>query len=192
MKMTERSAKWMEGVKANFAKATGKPIEAWVKRAKAGGFDKDPKVARAWLKESEGLTIVQATYVLETLFPQTDDEEELLAGQFAGPKAALRPIYDRLAKVARGLGKDVMIAPRKSQVTFARSVTFAIVRAATKDRVDLALRLAGQKPTKRLVANPRAAGSDPTHVVALKSAAEVDEQVSKWLALAYREAARKT
>ena len=156
--MTERSAKWVAAVKANFAKATGKPVEAWVKRARDRGFDKDVKESRKWLKESEGLTMVQANFVLTLLFPQAEGaEEDLLAGQFSGAKAALRPIYDRLAKAARGFGKDVMIAPRKSQITFARQVTFAVVRVATKDRVDLALRLAGEKPTSRLVANQKAA-----------------------------------
>ncbi len=189
--MTERSAKWMAGVKANFARATGKPVEAWVKRARDRGFDEDVKESRKWLKESEGLTMVQANFVLTLLFPESEGaEEDLLAGQFSGAKAALRPIYDRLAKAARGLGEDVMIAPRKSQVTFARQVTFAVVRAATKDRVDLALRLAGGKPTSRLVANPKATSSDPTHIVALRGASEVDAQVLKWLKAAYEKAAR--
>jgi Domain of unknown function (DUF5655) len=189
-KMTERSAKWMATVKANFAKATGKPVEAWVKLARANRMAGDASTARRWLREHEGLTTVQTSYVLQLLFPPTDDEDELLAGQFAGKKAALRPIYDKLAKIGHGLGSDVMIAPRKSQVTFARKVTFAVVRAAAADRVDLALRLAGQKPTARLVANAKASGSDPTHVVALESPSDVDADVKKWLAMAYAKAAR--
>jgi hypothetical protein len=189
--LTERSAKWMEGVRAKFEEATGKPVEHWVKRVRAKGFGEDPKLARKWLKESEGLTIVQVSFVLDALFPQADDDEgALLDAQFAGAKAPLRPIYDRLAEVARGLGGDVMIAPRKSQVTFARQVTFAVVRAATKTRVDLALRLAGEKGTARLVANAKAAGSDPTHVVALAKVGEVDREVVAWMKEAYRRAAR--
>jgi len=188
--MTERSAKWMESVKANFAKATGKPVEAWVKRAKSQGFDKDIKESRRWLKEKEGLTMVQANYVLMSLFPESEDEADLLAAQYAGAKASLRPIYDALAKVARSFGENVMIAPRKSQVTFARQVTFAVVRAATKDRVDLAVRLEGEKATPRLVANPKSTGSDPTHTIALGSAQEVNREVVKWLEVAYEKAAR--
>lgn len=189
--MTERSAKWMATVKANFEKATGKPVETWVALARAGGHDEDVGEARKWLKEKKGLTIVQANYVLTELFPHEEgSDDELLDAQYAGGKAALRPVYDKLAKVARGFGKDVMIAPRKSQVTFARKVTFAVVRAAAKDRVDLLLRLAGQKPTARLVANAKAMGSDPTHVVALRTPADVDRDVVKWLELAYAKAAR--
>jgi uncharacterized protein DUF5655/uncharacterized protein DUF4287 len=190
--MTERSARWMETVKANFPKATGKPVEAWVALARKHGAHRDVREARRWLKEDQGLTMVQANYVLLSLFPEAEEasDHELLAAQYAGSKAALRPVYDRLAKVARALGKDVMIAPRKSQVTFARKVTFAVVRAAAKDRVDLLLRLAGQKPTARLVANAKASGSDPTHVVALRTVADVDRDVAKWIALAYEKAAR--
>jgi uncharacterized protein DUF5655 len=189
-RMTERSAKWMETVKANFAAATGKPLEAWVERAKKLGFDKDIKESRKWLKEKEGLTMVQANYVLKTLFPEPDDDEQILAAQYAGKKASLRPVYDRLAKLARKLGDDVRIFPRKSQVTFARQVTFAVVRVGASDRVDLALRLMGVKATRRLAANPRSTGSDPTHTVALGSTAEVDGDVAKWLELAYQKAAR--
>ncbi len=56
--------------------------------------------------------------------------------------------------------------------------------------MDLFLRLAEQLPTARLVANPKATGSDPTHVVALRKAADVDREVVKWLRLAYEKAAR--
>jgi hypothetical protein len=71
-----------------------------------------------------------------------------------------------------------------------RKMTFAVVRVAAKDRVDLLLRLAGQKPTARLAANAKASGSDPTHVVALRVVADVDRDVMKWLELAYEKAAR--
>lgn len=181
----------METVRANFPKATGKPVEAWVARARARGMDRDVKAARAFLKDTEGLTMVQANFVLTELFPQAEGgEDALLDAQYAGPKEALRPIYDKLARAARKLGKDVMIAPRKSQVTFARHVSFAVVRAATKTRVDLALRLPGTKGTARLVANAKATSSDPTHVVALTRASDVDAEVTKWLAAAYAKAAR--
>jgi hypothetical protein len=189
--MTERSAKWMASVKANFAKATGKPVEAWADLARSQGYDRDVAGARRWLRDGKGLTMVQANYVLMTLFPDEEgSDEKLLDAQYSGAKAGLRPVYDKLAKAARGLGKDVMIAPRKSQVTFARKVSFAVVRAAARGRVDLLLRLPGQRPTARLVANPKAAGSDPTHVVALQEATDVDREVVRWLTLAYEKAAR--
>jgi hypothetical protein len=189
--MTERSRKWMETVKANFPEATGKPVEAWTALLKKQGFGDDPRAARAWLRDDQGLTTVQTSYVLHEAFESSEpDEGALLDAQYSGKKAALRPIYEKLAKAARGFGKDVMIAPRKSQVTFARKVSFAVVKAAAADRVDLALRLPGEKGTARLAANTKASGSDPTHVVALRAAKDVDAQVVGWLKLAYQKASR--
>jgi hypothetical protein len=188
--MTERAAKWMKTVEANFAGATGQPVETWVARARRAGVAKDTKAARTWLREKQGFTTVQTSLVLMALFPESEDDEELVGAQFSGKKASLRPVYDRLAEAARALGKDVMIAPRKSQVTFARHVTFAVVRAATATRVDLLLRLRGVDAAGRLKGNPRATGSDPTHAVALSSAKEVDAEVRRWMKLAYQMAAR--
>ncbi len=188
--MTERSAKWVETVKANFAKKSGKPVEAWVELVRSRGLDGDAAQPRKWLKEKHGLTTVQISFVLSNLFPEEQSEDELLEAQYAGAKAPLRPIYDALAKAARNLGSDVMIAPRKSQVTFARKVSFAVVRVPAKDRVDLLLRLPGEKGTARLVANTKAAGSDPTHVVSLRKPADVDRAVVAWLGRAYERAVR--
>ena len=71
-------------------------------------------------------------------------------------KPRWRPIYDAVEKAARRLGKDVDVMPRKSrQVTFSRAKSFAVVRAASKDRIELALKLHGAKATPRLVARTR-------------------------------------
>jgi hypothetical protein len=180
----------MESVRANFAGATGKPVEQWATLAKAAGVASDARSARKWLREEQGLTTVQATYVLHTLFPASAGDEEMVAAQYSGAKAPLRAVYDALVQAARKLGADVMIAPRKSQVTFARDVTFAVVRAAAKDRVDLALRLPGEKATARLAAEAKASGSDPTHKVRLRTPREVDAEVKRWLARAYEGAKR--
>jgi hypothetical protein len=189
--MTERSRKWMETVKANFEKASGKPVEGWVALLKKKGLAGDAKAARAFLRQDQGLTTVQTSYVLMVASGGEDvDEAALLDAQYAGKKRGLRPVYDKLAKAAKGFGKDVMIAPRKSQVTFARVISFAVVKAAAADRVDLALRLPGEKGTARLVANAKASGSDPTHVVSLAAAKDVDAQVVKWMKAAYERAVR--
>ena len=138
MKMTERSAKWMETVVANCEPNTGRALPEWVALAKKARV-KSPAVARAWAKE-QGLSIVYQTAVARQLFPADDGEDdELVAAQYAGAKAALRPIYEAVVKAARAFGADVEVMPRKSQVTLSRATSFAIVRASTKDRVDIAI-----------------------------------------------------
>ncbi len=186
MKMTARSAKWVEGVLRSCEKNTGRPPAEWVALARKARVA-NPAMARTWGKK-QGLSIVYANLVAQTLFPDEEDDTALLEAQYAGAKAALRPIYDALERAARRLGKDVEVMPRKSQVTFSRAKSFAVVRPAARDRVELALKLHGTKGSSRLVANPKALGSDPSHVVALRAVADVDAQVSAWLRAAYQRA----
>jgi hypothetical protein len=80
------------------------------------------------------------------------------------------------------------VMPRKSQVTLSRGTSFAVVRAATKDRVDLFLKLHGEKATPRLIADPKAMKSDPSHIVSLRAAKDVDREVVAWMKRAYGKA----
>jgi Domain of unknown function (DUF5655) len=187
MKMTERSAKWMETVLANCESNTGRALAEWVALARKARV-KSANVARAWAKD-QGLSIVYQTAVARQLFPAEDGDEELVLAQYSGAKAALRPIYDAVVKAARAFGADVEVMPRKSQVTLSRATSFAIVRASTKDRVDIALKLHGEKPTSRLVLDAKAMKSDPSHVVAVKGRSEVDKELIGWLRKAYDRAA---
>jgi predicted transport protein len=183
MKMTARSAKWVQGVLASCEKNTGRSVPAWMALARKAKVS-DTAGARTWAKK-QGLSTVYANMVAQTLFPSRQDDSELLEGQYTGPKAALRPIYDAVEKAARRLGNDVEVMPRKSQVTFSRAKSFAVVRAASKDRIELALKLHGTKATARLVADARATSSDPSHVVALRAVSDVDTEVAHWLRAAY-------
>jgi len=186
MKMTDRSAKWMETVVANCEANTGRPLAQWVAAAKKAR-PKDAKAARAWAKE-QGLSIVYQTAVTDLLFPEKEDDG-LVDAQYAGPKAPLRPIYDAIVKAAHALGTDVEVMPRKSQVTLSRATSFAIVRAPARDRVEVLLKLHGEKGTARLVPNPKAGASDPSHAVAVRDEAEVDKELTRWLRKAYERAA---
>jgi hypothetical protein len=183
MKMTERSAKWMETVLANSEANTGRTLPQWLALARKARV-KDAKAARAWAK-GHGLSTVYQTAVVETLFPSTDSDDAMLDAQYSGAKAALRPIYGAVVKAVRTFGHDVEIMPRKSQVTFSRATSFAIVRAATRDRVDVALKLHGEKPTTRLVLDAKAMKSDPSHIVGVRAVGEVDKELVGWLRRAY-------
>jgi hypothetical protein len=191
MKMTARSEKWMQTVLANCEAKTGRPLAEWTRLAKKARLA-DAKGARAWAKE-QGLSIVYQTMVVDTLFPEEHrdaDDDAMVEAQYAGAKAALRPVYEAVVKAAKKLGADVEVMPRKSQVTLSRATSFAVVRAATKERVDLLLKLKGEKGTQRLVAQPKAMSSDPTHVVALRAATDVDGEVVGWMKKAYGKAAK--
>ena len=57
---------------------------------------------------------------------------ELIDRQYAGPKAALRPIYERVAEVIAGFA-DVEVGPRGTYVSFGRPKQFALVQPSTQD-----------------------------------------------------------
>jgi hypothetical protein len=185
-KMTERSAKWVATVLENCRAKTGRSAEEWVRLARKAHLD-DARAARAWGKK-QGLSIVYANMVTQELFPADESDDALVDGQYSGAKAGMRPVYDALAKAARGLGADVEVMPRSSQITFSRKKSFAVVRAATKDRIDVLLKLPGTAATARLAANSRAGASDPSHVVSLRAPKDVDKELVGWLRAAYERA----
>jgi hypothetical protein len=132
MKMTERSAKWMDTVLANCKENTGRTLPSWVSLAKKARL-KSAREARAWAK-AQGLSAVYQTAVAQTLFPSMDGDDAMLDAQYSGARAALRPIYDALVKAVRAFGQDVEVMPRRSQVTFSRTTSFAVISSYTVKR----------------------------------------------------------
>jgi hypothetical protein len=53
-------------------------------------------------------------------------EEGAFETQYAGAKAALRPIYDRVLVAIQGFGDDIELQTRQTYVAFARGKQFAI------------------------------------------------------------------
>jgi hypothetical protein len=176
MKMTERSTKWTDTVLANCDANTGRTLPQWVALAKKARV-KDAREARAWAR-GEGLSAVYQSAVVETLFPLKDGDDALVDAQYSEAKATLRPIYNALVKAVRAFGEDIEVMPRRSQVTFSRATSFAVIRAATWDRVDVSLKLHGEKATSRLVLDAKAMKSDPSHVVGVSAAKDVMSPIS--------------
>src|ERR1041385_4352002 len=57
---------------------------------------------------------------------------EFVEAMFSGPKAALRPLYDRLYELARSLGKDIRISPGKTIVPIYRHHVIAQIKPSTR------------------------------------------------------------
>jgi hypothetical protein len=108
--------------------------------------------------------------------------------QYSGPKAALRPIYDQLLKLGRSIGADVKACPCKTIVPLYREHVFAQIKPTTNTRIDLGFSLThykGKLP-KRLIDTGGLAKKDRiTHRIEIKSLAEIDDEVKKWLKIAY-------
>ena len=176
-------------VDAGLAKNTGRGLEAWVAVAKATGIGKH-KALVDHLKAAEGLTHGYANSVALRAFASDASaigEEALMEAMFAGPKAALRPVYDRLVAIARGFGDDVALAAKKGYVSVRRSKQFAILQPSTKDRFDLGINLKGEPPAGRLEASG-SFNAMVSHRVRLAGLADIDGEVEGWLKRAYERA----
>lgn len=163
---------------------TGLDVTTWNQRIQAQPL-KDEQALRAWLTQQGVTGYAQNLLVMERFgypdFMQAS-AEELIQGQYAD-RPHLRPIFEAILGAVAGLG-DVTIQARKTYVSLMTTRrTFARVQPTTKQRVDLGLRLAGQKPSGRLQPS-RIHASTPLQI-SLTTPDEVDAEVLDWLQKAY-------
>ena len=163
---------------------TGHDVAAWNRRIQTQGLG-DEDSLRAWLAK-EGVTgYAQNLLVMERFgYPDffTATATELIDGQYAD-RPGLRPIFDAILDAVEGLD-DVTVQARKTYVSLVSPRrTFARVQPTTKDRVDLALRLEGQKAGGRL--KPSKIHETMPVQIGLNGLKDVDAEVLQWLRKAY-------
>ena len=175
----------LQSMIANLKEKTGRSLEEWVKLAAKSGGAKHGEIVK-FLKEKHelghGYANLVAQKALEAAAGGPASGDDLVTAQYAGAKAALKPIHDALIAAARRLGADVEIAPKKSSVSLRRSRQFALIEPATNTRVNLGLQLKGVPVGGRLEKYP---STMCTHRVRLESVAQVDAELLRWLAQAY-------
>ena len=121
--------------------------------------------------------------------PDVATPGDMVAKQYSGPKADLRPIYNYVLEIVRSLGDDVTIIPRASYVAFGRKNQFAAIAAPARDRVELALKLKGRSFDDFVQENTGIGGGALTHKVTLRSTMDVNDVVVALLGAAYAGAA---
>lgn len=164
---------------ANMPGKTGKSLDQWLGVVAASGLDKHGKIV-AHLKADHGMTHGFANLVAAKAL-ESGAEVDLVAAQYAGAKADLKPIHDVVVAFAKSLGPDVEIAPKKTSVSLRRKKQFALVTPATKTRIDLGLALKGEEPAGRLEKGDAMC----SHRVRLEGVEDFDAQVQAWMAEAY-------
>jgi len=170
----------------NLAAKTGRSVPDWLDLAR-GFIPLGHKAGLERLKSEYGIGHGYAnTLMLVVRLEEAPGTAALdpVDAQYAGAKAALRPLYDRLVDAAAGLGSDVEIAPKKASVSLRRSKQFGLITPATKTRIDLGLNLPGVAGAGRLVATTGMC----THKVGLGDVTELDDEVLGWLRDAYNRA----
>jgi hypothetical protein len=112
--------------------------------------------------------------------------EKWVEAMFYGPRAALRPVYDQLLKVALSVNKDVKACPGRTIVALYRNHVFAQIKASTNTRIDMGLALGNMKTPKRLIDTGGYQKKDRiTRRIEVKSKAHIDEELRSWLKNAY-------
>lgn len=167
---------------SNMPEKTGRSLEEWLGVVANSGLDKHGKIV-AMLKSEHAMGHGFANLVASKAL-ESGGEVDLVAAQYSGAKAALKPIHDAIVDFAKGLGADVEVAPKKTSVSLRRKKQFALVTPATKTRVDLGLALKGEEPHGRLEKGDAMC----SHRVRLESLADFDVEVKGWMAEAYSRA----
>jgi hypothetical protein len=163
---------------------TGADVESWNRRIEQEQLH-DEQQLRAWLTQQGVTGYAQSLLVMERFgYPDflLASADELIQAQYAD-RPQLRPIFDAIIDAAAGLGA-VIIQTRKTYISLVTPRrTFARVQPTTKNRVDLGLRLEGQKPGGRL--QPSKIHETMPLQISLTTRDEVDAEVLDWLQRAY-------
>src|SRR5882672_10668559 len=118
---------WLDTLKTR----TGRDVDEWtslvLKKGPPGTNER-----RAWLKAEHALGTNTAHWIVDKAEGGNELEDgdpkkylaravEYVEAMFAGPKAGLRPLYDRLYELARSLGKEIKLSPCQTIVPVYRS-----------------------------------------------------------------------
>jgi len=174
---------------------TGRSLEEWMALTQKSGPATE-KERRDWLKKEYKLGTNSAAWIAERLEGKGGEEDspeaylktavEWVEAQYSGPRAGLRPLYEELLKLGLGLAKDVKACPCKTMVPLYRNHVFAQIKPATNTRIDFGLALGNMRTPKRLIDTGGYEKKDRiTHRIEVKSKADIDDELKKWLRKAY-------
>ena len=165
---------------------TGKSLDHWLNVVAASGKGKHGEIIN-FLKEEHGFGHGFANFVAHK-YNKSDAgsvDYDLVDSQYNG-KENLFPIYEKLLDAITALGDDITITPKKDSVSFIRKRQFALIKPASKTRVDLGLKL------KDVVLSGRLESSGPfgamcTNRIQLSTLHDVDVETNTWLKEAYQQ-----
>ncbi|MDG1332291.1 MAG: DUF4287 domain-containing protein [Crocinitomicaceae bacterium] len=166
----------------NMPEKTGKSLDEWKSILKTKAFAKHSEGVN-FLKKDHGVTHGFANTIVSLSKEENNAPDDLFATQHQG-KEALIPISEKLMSVLGKFGSDVKITPKKTTVSIIRKKQFALIKPATKTRIDLGLKIK-DKPTGARLENSGPFGTMCTHRVKLSEVSEVDDELIEWMKEAY-------
>ena len=174
----------------NIQKRTGKSLDELTAIVRDSGLTRHSEI-RSMLMDRLGLGYGDASSLVHFVLKSDGmraaadkglSTPDLLDEIYNGPKAALRPIHERLMQAISQFG-EFEIAPKKGYVSLRRKRQFAMLGPATNTRFELGLNHKSLSGDERLLAQP--AGGMCSYKVKLTDASEVDEAIIAWIKQAY-------
>jgi hypothetical protein len=178
---------------ANIEKRTGKSLAELTAIVKSCGLQKHGEI-RDYLKRELGLGHGDANTLVHVALKSDGagaaeaaglDTGAVLDQIYTGPKAALRPIHEKVMAQVETFG-PFEIAPKKGYVSLRRAKQFAMIGPATNTKVEIGINLKGSTLPERFIAVPP--GGMCQFKVRLERSSEVDKELIDVLRRAYEAA----
>jgi len=173
----------------NIETKSGKPLAELKALVQSSGRSKHGEI-RDMLKRDLGLGHGDANtlthYALDSIGPAAVESpaaaDPLVDEFYAGPKAPLRPIHDRIMAAIHEIG-PFEIAPKKTYLSLRRKKQFAMVGPATNTRIEVGLNMKDVPATDRLLLLPP--GGMCQYKVKVTTIEEADQELIAWIRQAY-------
>lgn len=174
----------------NIQTRTGKTIEQLYEIIRKSGLSKHGEI-RDMLKKELGMGYGDANTLVHFYMRSAGEGKAQAAGTsldevvneiYAGPKAVLHPIHEKLMAEITKFG-PFEIAPKKGYLSLRRKKQFAMIGPVTKTRVEVGLNMKGVAATTRLIEMPP--GKMCQYKVNLAESKEVDQELISWIKQAY-------
>lgn len=171
----------------NILSSTGKTVADFIAAVQTAGLTKHGQMV-AHFKATFGLGHGNANLMAHTVRAKLAGgppaPTDLLAAQYAGKKAGLRPIYERLAAIAEGFDGVTKVI-QKTGVSFRAGRQFLLVQAPSSKRIQVGLNLDETPADPRIVATTGMCN----HKANVTAVEQVDDALIAAIEAAWRRAA---
>jgi hypothetical protein len=172
----------------NIQKKTGKSLDELAGIVRKSGLTKHGEI-RDYLKRELGLGHGDANALVHAVLKsdgeraaQGKSEDAVLDEIYAGAKAHMRPIHEKLMKEIDKIGQ-FEVAPKKGYVSLRRKKQFAMLGPKTNTRFEVGLNAKDLPESARLLEQPK--GSMCNYIVNLTGVKDVDRELVAWIKSAY-------
>jgi hypothetical protein len=176
----------------NIQKKTGKTMAELDAIAQKSGLTKHGELREMFMKKL-GLGHGDANSLVHAIL-QSDGQraaegkssDAVLDEIYSGPKAAFRPIHEKLMNQINKFG-EFEIVPKKGYVSLRRKKQFAMIGPKTNTRFEVGINAKDLKKNARLLEQPK--GGMCNYIVNVTDAKEVDSELIAWIKSAFEGAA---